>query len=97
MLTYIGWLVHRRKVRAKTVQVYLSGLRMAHLRRGFYNTNLRPDIVGQMVTGFKQRDLLHDKLTGRVGRAPITIHLMRVIRSRLRRAGWPMGKKTRVW
>ena len=76
VLTYIGWLVHRRKVRAKTVQVYLSGLRMAHLRRGFYNTNLRPDIVGQMVTGFKQRDLLHDKLTGRGGRAPITIHLM---------------------
>ena len=97
VLTYIGWLVHRRKVRAKTVQVYLSGLRMAHLRRGFYNTNLRPDIVGQMVTGFKQRDLLHDKLTGRVGRAPITIHLMRVIRSRLRRSGWPMWKKRLVW
>ena len=50
-----------------------------------------------MITGFKQRDLLHDKLTGRVGRAPITIHLMRVIRSRLRRSGWPLWRKRLVW
>lgn len=97
VLTYIAWLVDRRKVRGKTVQVYLSGLRMAHLRRGCYNSNLRPDIVSQMVTGIRQRDLLVDKLNGKTGRAAVTVHLMRVIRSRLRRSAWPLWKKRLVW
>lgn len=97
ILTYIAWLVDRRKVRAKTVQVYLSGLRMAHLRHGCYNTNLRPEIVTVLVTGMKQRDLLVDKLTGKTGRAAITVHLLRVIRSRLRRSQWPMWRKRLVW
>ena len=97
LLTYIAWLVDRRKVRAKTVQVYLSGLRMAHLRRGCYNSNLRPDIVTQIVTGIRQRDLLTDKLSGKAGRAAITVHLMRVIKSRLRRSAWPLWRKRLVW
>ena len=97
ILTYIAWLVDRRRVRAKTVQVYLSGLRMAHLRRGCYNTNLRPEIVSVLVTGMKQRDLLVDKLSGKTGRAAVTVHLLRVIRSRLRRSQWPMWKKRLVW
>ena len=96
ILTFIGWLVEKRGVRSTTVQVYMSAVRMGHLKRGFYNTNLRPDIVQLIITGLKQRDLLKDKLAGKVGRAPIDMKLMRIIKIGLRNSKWSVHKKRLV-
>ena len=55
-------MISSRGVRAKTIQVYLSGLRMAHFRRGYFNINLLSDIIKHILVGLKQRDLNKDKL-----------------------------------
>ena len=44
-LTYIAWLRRDRKVKSTTVDKYLSGIRMVHLRHGHAVPALRPDIV----------------------------------------------------
>lgn len=49
--SFIGWLVEKRGVKAKTVQIYLSGLRMAHFKRGLFNVNLeKKRLVWAVVT-----------------------------------------------
>lgn len=97
ILTWVGWLVQRRGVRAKTIQVYLSGLRICHIKRGFFGVNLYSDIVKHIVTGLKQRDLVADKLKKREGRLPVTLDVLNTLRIKIRRSGWPIQKKRLVW
>ena len=96
-LTFIGWLVEKRGVKAKTVQIYLSGLRMAHFQRGLFNVNLYADIVRHVLTGLKQCDLIKEKQGGSVERLPVTMEVMEQIKLRLLNCGWDLGKKRLVW
>jgi hypothetical protein len=45
IVTYIGWLIDKRKVSAKTVEKYLSNIRLAHLKEEYHVPALRPDIA----------------------------------------------------
>ena len=96
-LTFIGWLVEKRGVKAKTVQIYLSGLRMAHFQRGLFNVNLYADIVRHVLTGLKQCDLIKEKERGSVERLPVTMEVMEQIKLRLLKCGWNLQKKRLVW
>ena len=97
VLTWVAWLINSRGVKAKTIQVYLAGLRMAHFKRGYFNVNLQNDIVKHILVGLKQRDLNADKLKGKQGRLPVTLEVLKTLRLQLRRSGWPMAKKRLVW
>ena len=97
VLTWVAWLIKCRGIRAKTIQVYLSGLRIAHLKRGYFNVNILGDIVRHVLTGLKQRDLLHDKKRGKKERQAVTLEVLRVLRSQVRKVGWAMAKKRMVW
>ena len=97
VLTFLAWLVQRRGVRAKTVQVYLSGLRMLHFQSGFFEVQLQSQIVKHMIVGLKQKDLLRDKLEGKKGRLPVTLRVLRQIRVKLQRANLPLHRKRLIW
>ena len=97
VLTWVAWLISSRGVRAKTIQVYLAGLRMAHLKRGYFNINLLSDIVKHVLVGLKQRDLHMDKLKDKRGRLPVTLEVLRVLRLQIRKSGWALWRKRLVW
>ena len=96
-LTFVGWLVEKRGVKAKTVQIYLAGLRMAHFQRGLFNVNLYTDIVRHVLTGLKQVDLINEKKGGSIERLPVTMEVMEQIKLRMLRCGWNLSKKRLVW
>ena len=60
VLTFLAWLINRG-VKATTVQVYLSGLRMSHLTSGCFGVTIYEDIISHMVRGLKNRDLVREK------------------------------------
>ena len=96
-LTFIAWLVEKRGVRAKTVQIYMSGLRMCHFQRGLYDVNLYQDIVRHVLTGLKQTDLIKDKEGGKVERLPVTMAVMEQLKRSLLRCGWDLARVRLVW
>ena len=97
VLTWVAWLISSRGVRAKTIQVYLAGLRMAHFKRGYFNVNLQKDIIKHILVGLKQRDLNADKVKEKQGRLPVTLEVLKTIRLQIRRSGWLLPKKRLVW
>ena len=96
-LTFIGWLKAKRKVRSKTIKVYMAGIRMAHLCQGHNKVDLGGDLVSHILTGLEQEDRLRDKQVGKRDRMPVTLELMKSIRVNLRRMQWPLGRKRLVW
>lgn len=96
-LTFIGWLRLKRKVRSKTIKVYMAGLRMAHLCQGHNKVDLGGDLVSHVLTGLEQEDRLRDKQGGKRDRMPVTLDMMKAIRVNLRRMQWALGRKRLVW
>ena len=97
VLTWVAWLISSRGVRAKTIQVYLAGLRIAHFKRGYFNVNLLSDIIKHILVGLKQRDLKADKQINKPGRLPVTVEVLKTLRLKIRRSGWVLAKKRLVW
>lgn len=96
-LTFIGWLKLKRKVRSKTIKVYMAGLRMAHLCQGFNKVELGGDLVSHVLTGLEQEDRLRDKQMGKRDRMPVTLNIMKSLRINLRKMQWTLGRKRLVW
>ena len=96
-LTYIAWLRKDRKVQAATVDKYMSGIRMVHLKHGYAVPALRPDIMRAVLDGAAQQDELQRKLKGKVPRMAVTIEIMDLIHYEICRMNWPRNKKRTVW
>ena len=62
VLVYISWLLFKRKVKAKSAEVYVSGLRCLHLINGHESPALRPGIVKLILNGQNNMDKLMDTL-----------------------------------
>ena len=50
VLSFISWFM-KRGLEAKTINAYLSGLRMIHLTKGIDEPTLRPAIVSAILEG----------------------------------------------
>ena len=61
-MTYIGWLLNSRKVRASTVEKYVSGIRLAHLKAGHDMPAQKPGIVKAIIEGTAQSERIKDRL-----------------------------------
>ena len=92
VLAFIGWLITTRKVGAQTIEKYLSGLRIVHLKRGILPGNLRPDLVKAIVRGHAQT---HSK--ARIPRLPMTLPVMKLLKNLLTNSKMGMGKKRQLW
>ena len=97
LLTYVGWLLEDRKVSAETVDKYLSGVRMAHMQRGFFSPWLKPEIVRTVITGAANKKQLKRRMEGKVGRRPITPELMKTIKLELKKMKMTTSRKRVIW
>ena len=96
ILTYIGWLIDSRKVSAKTVEKYLSGIRLAHMKEGYHVPALRPDIVKAILTGLAQKEKIDLRLGNKAERLPVTISVLNLIRHELIKSPWPVARKRMI-
>ena len=72
-LLYIGWLKDVRKVSVGTIEKYLSGIRLMHLKEGHNVPALRPDIVRSVLVGMEQQENVEKRLKGKAERLAVTI------------------------
>ena len=95
-LTYIGWLINSRKVSAKTVEKYLSGLRLVHMKKGYNVPSLRPDIVKAILTGLAQKEKIDLRLGKKAERLPVTVSVLELIRNELINSSWSVARKRMI-
>jgi hypothetical protein len=96
-LTYVGYLLGVRKISGSSVEKYISGLRMCHLKAGHFSPGLRPDIIKMVITGAQNRDQLAKRLSGKGERLPVTIEMMTAIKRNLKGMRLPKSKKRLIW
>ena len=96
-LIFIHWLFDVRKVASSTVNSYLSGLRYLHLTKGIDAPALRPPIIEQMLKGKNNLENIEKRLIGKPNRAPVTLTVMKLLKSELK--AWENSRvnKALVW
>jgi hypothetical protein len=96
-LTYIGWLLEFRKVSASTVEKYMSGIRLAHLRAGFVVPALKPDIIKAIIDGTAQSERIQQRLEEKSERLAVTPATLRLIKHELKKSNWSISRKRLIW
>ena len=97
VLVYISWLLFKRKVKAKSAEVYVSGLRCLHLINGHENPALRPGIVKMILNGQNNLDKMTDKIEGKSKRVAVTIPILKLIKKNLRKSNLSSVRKHLIW
>ena len=97
VLAFTSWLLVRRNVRGATVDAYLSALRQVHLINGVEPPNLRPDLVKAVVQGAKHMNYVGDRLEGRPSRLPVTITVLKLIKTEVAAMPCTMQMKRLYW
>ena len=101
-LSYIAFLLASkeeggRAIQGKSVEKYLSALRMAHMQRGYFSPWIRPEIVKQITTGACNRDQLIKRLEGKGGRQAMTPSIMRLLKIKLSNSNMKISRKRIIW
>ena len=96
VLTYIGWLVSIRKVSVKTVEKYLAGIRLVHIKEGHNVPVLRPEIVKIILNGLTQKEKIKLRLGKKAERLPVTVSVLKLIRHELKKSYWSIEKKRMI-
>ena len=95
VLIYVAWLLYEKKLKATTVEVYLSALRQVHLSKGHVVKELRPDIVKTVLGGQKNIDSLRKEESS--NRLPVTLNMMKLIKIELNKIDGQKGFRQLVW
>ena len=96
-LLYIGWLKNERRVAVGTIEKYLAGIRLMHLKNGYNVPALRPDIVKSVLTGFEQQENVEKRLKGKSERMAVTTSVLKLIKHELKKKNWTLSKKRLMW
>ena len=83
ILAFIAFLANRN-LSAKTINVYLAGIRQYHLVAGVELPTIRSPIVNLIIEGKKHQDILHKKTQGDKSRLPMTPTMMLLLKEELR-------------
>ena len=97
VLVFISWLLFTRKVKAKTAEVYVSGLRCLHLINGHENPALRPGIVKLVLNGQNHLDKLTETLENKSKRVAVTINILKLIKKNLIKSNFDNVRKRLIW
>ena len=92
-LTFVGWLIEERQVKSKTIEKYLSGLRMVHMTQGVDIPCLREPMVKLILSGKHNWDNMKERLDGKRKRDPITLDIMKFFKKKLISIEWEKEKK----
>ena len=96
-LTYVGWLLDSRRVQSASIENYLAGIRVAHMKAGHSVPVLRPDIVQSILRGAANKDELTKKLLGKPPRLCMTITKMELLKCQISMSNMTLSKKRLMW
>ena len=102
LLVYVGYLLaakesNGRGLKAKSVEKYVSALRLIQMRKGFFEPWVRPEIIKQILRGAANRDQLEKRMAGKKSKAAMTPDLMWNLKLALRRVKWRLGRRRICW
>ena len=97
VLVFISWLLFTRKVKAKSAEVYLSGLRCLHLINGHKIPALRPGIVKLVLDGQNHLDKIRDTLSDKSKRIAVTIPILKLFKKNLIKSDFEKERKLLIW
>ena len=96
VLLFLAWLVGRG-LQARTISLYLSGIRMLHLRSGFYIPALRTELVKQILEGRTHLDAVSRRLGEKLVRLLVTPTLLKLIKLELKETDLSKEDKRLLW
>lgn len=96
LLVFVTWLL-ARKLTAKTINAYLSGLRQVHLAQGIPIPILRPSLIQQLLTGATNMDHIRNHLGQKPARLPVTPTIMKLFKLDLKDSNLTREMKRLVW
>jgi hypothetical protein len=97
ILEFVGWLISDRKVKAGTVNSYLSGLRQLHILRGMEPPVIRTSLMKFLLQGKKNLDNISDRSNNKAKRLPITMNVMRLLKEEIRVWNVSLDQKLLAW
>ena len=95
-LEFIGWM-RTKGLMGSSMSTYLSGVRMYHIAVGFNEPPLRQPLVKLILKGQGNIDMLRKKMSGDVGKLPVTVNMMKLIKLELGKVSWPMTEVRLFW
>jgi len=84
IIVYVGWLIVRRKVKAATINGYLSGLRQLHTVNGAEPPEIRTSLVKSILRGQTNIDNIKKRQGDSQKRLPMTMSIMRQLKEEIR-------------
>ena len=96
-LNFVGYLIEERNCSSKTIDSYLSAVRMAHLTQGLDCPHLRKPIIDLIIKGQAHHESLKPMLERKASRLPVTIAILKFLKHKLKKVDWPLWKKYRLW
>ena len=87
----------QRGLKSRTMSTYLSGVRMYHIVLGYNEPCLRETMVKLILKGQNNQDKLRERLNGKVGRLPVTVKMMKLIKLNLGKVKWAMEEVRLFW
>ena len=101
-LTYVGFLLSPREeggrgLQGKSVEKYLSAIRLIHMQKGHFNPCIRPEIVKQITRGACNRDQLFKRMSGKVGKHAMTPNLMWSLKLSLSTSSLTRSRRRIIW
>ena len=97
LLEFIGWLIEVRKLKAGSINSYLSGLRQLHILKGMEAPMLRTDLVKFVLKGKKNMENIVTRKGEVVARLPITMNTMRLLKEKTRSWEASIEDKLLMW
>ena len=79
LLWFISYMDSQRNVESKTIDNYISGLRMLHISLGIHIPALRSPIVKLAIKGIDRRQKLKDELRSKKRRRAVTLPVLEYI------------------
>ena len=89
---FLGWM-EARGLKSRSMSTYLSGIRALHIASGFKEPFLRNPMVKLILRGQDNFDKLEDRMTGKLGKLPVTKDVMMLIKKNLLKTDWSRLEK----
>jgi hypothetical protein len=96
-LIFIDWLINDRKVKAATVNSYLSGIRQLHVEKGIEQPEIRKAMINLIVKGKQNLDNIEARRKQLPYRLPVTLTIMKLLKACIRTWTASLDDKLLLW
>ena len=83
-LAYVGFLLCSKEeggrgLQGKSVEKYLSALRLIHMQKGHFEPYIRPEVIKQITRGACNRDQVMKRMEGKAVKVAMTPEIMQLV------------------